>query len=353
MLRKTNLFIFFIAVIVFSGTLLLSLISSPGVEGGIVPIAQRAVQGTSNKESPFDIPKDGIYTYIGKSESQILKIFGKPERIDDTKYGYQWFIYGRNTDKYLQIGIDSKTRQATTIYALGNKLRTAPFVIGEQSKKIFESVKFSNKVSMNNQNAHIEFDLNAEDMMERPLVKFGSCWVQLSLDHVSGRLMGVRYMSSEVLALQHPYSMIYTGSLPPAPVLSGQQWQKVNSSEDLEIFDMSNILRTRFKKSPLIWSPQAHQAAYLHSREMKVKNYFSHDSPWSGDLKTRLDKEKILFLSAGENIAARYPDAASVTIGWLNSIDHRENLLNGNFTELGVGSYQNDYTQDFVQPMNK
>lgn len=41
----------------------------------------------------------------------------------------------------------------------------------------------------------------------------------------------------------------------------------------------------------------------------------------------------------GENIAAGYSTPEAVVEGWKNSSGHRANLLNPNFTELGVGYY--------------
>lgn len=83
---------------------------------------------------------------------------------------------------------------------------------------------------------------------------------------------------------------------------------------------------------------------------MDQKQYFSHDSKWQGDLTKRLQTQKIHFQLAGENIAAHYEDGISATEGWLNSEEHRKNLLHPKFTELGVGVYHDYYTQDFVLP---
>ena len=43
--------------------------------------------------------------------------------------------------------------------------------------------------------------------------------------------------------------------------------------------------------------------------------------------------------SVGENIAAGYMTAQEVVDGWMNSPGHRENILNPNYTEIGVGYY--------------
>lgn len=352
MFRKINLIIFSIAVIVFAGSFLMNSGNDPASGRNIQINSHRPSAIASDSRSGPTVPKSGIQTFMGKSQSDILKTLGKPERIDDTKYGYQWFIYGTGSESYCQIGIDQTTHRVTTIYALGKKLPTAPFVIGGQSRTSYNNVPLQNNISLAYKGTDIDFNLSEADMTTRPLIKFGGIWVQLTNDHVTNSLVGVRYMSADVLVRQHPYSMSYLGRLPADPVLSGRDWQAVDQAEDREIFDISNLLRLRFKEQPLKWSDAAYLAAYQHSEEMKQKNYFSHESKWSGDLKTRLEKENILFQLAGENIAAGYPDAIAVTLGWLNSIDHRKNLLNGAFTELGVGSYQNYYTQDFVKPMN-
>jgi uncharacterized protein YkwD len=57
----------------------------------------------------------------------------------------------------------------------------------------------------------------------------------------------------------------------------------------------------------------------------------------------------------GENIAFNYPDDNSVMIAWMNSPEHRANILNPNFTQIGVGiAYDSKgepyYTQDFGAP---
>jgi len=45
----------------------------------------------------------------------------------------------------------------------------------------------------------------------------------------------------------------------------------------------------------------------------------------------------ITYSAAAENIAAGYATAADVMNGWMNSQGHRDNILNANFTEIGIG----------------
>jgi len=47
-------------------------------------------------------------------------------------------------------------------------------------------------------------------------------------------------------------------------------------------------------------------------------------------------------LYEGENIAWGYDTSEAVVNGWMNSEGHRSNILNGNYTDIGIG-YNNGY----------
>lgn len=347
-LRKTNIMIFLIAVLVFVLVFIISL-------GGLPANERNQKKTTSYADEPphstFKEPQKGLYTFMGQDKKTIKEKFGAPERMDPTQYGYHWWVYGIGTEDYLQIGIDDHTNKVTTIYALGKKSKTEPFQIGSSSNNIFKKVPLSDTVSFDYQGTKIQFEITEDDLMIRPLIKFGNSWVQLNFDHITDRLMGVRYLSTDVLVKQRPYTVIYQGSMKKNPSLSEDQWAAVDQAEAKEIFDMTNVLRVRYGQKPLDWSAQAAEAAFKHSKEMKLKNYFSHDSKWEGTLSDRLEQEDIMFQAAGENIAAQYTDGISSVLGWMNSEEHRKNMLSDLFTELGVGVYHEEYTQDFVNPL--
>lgn len=299
----------------------------------------------------FNVPKDSIFKYIGKKATVLKKELGNPEMVDPTPFGYKWWVYGRKTEKYLQIGVDDKTEKISTIYVLGKQIHTEPFNIGSTVQNKYDGKRIPKTISFSNDGAVLKFELTNKDLSIRPLVQYGSGWMQLDIDRVTNKILAVRYMSSDVLECLKPYTVVYYGHLHQAGTVSGQQWDEIDKAESREIFDISNILRKRYGKKPLTWSEPAATAAYKHSKEMHDKHYFSHDSKWSGNLSQRLKRENINYQMAGENIAAQYPDSAASVLGWMNSIDHRKNLLNGTFNQLGVGVYHAYYTQDFVYPL--
>jgi uncharacterized protein YkwD len=80
-------------------------------------------------------------------------------------------------------------------------------------------------------------------------------------------------------------------------------------------------------------------AAWRHSRDMVVHNFFAH-----GDVLGRLARAGYLrgrrSWSVGENIAWGSGSSATpraIVSMWMHSPGHRANILNGRFHEIGVG----------------
>ena len=57
----------------------------------------------------------------------------------------------------------------------------------------------------------------------------------------------------------------------------------------------------------------------------------------------------ISYRSAGENIAMGYATAQSVVNAWMVSESHRNNILSGNYTTMGIGYVDGYWTQWFIR----
>jgi uncharacterized protein YkwD len=77
-------------------------------------------------------------------------------------------------------------------------------------------------------------------------------------------------------------------------------------------------------------------AARLHAEDMAGNDYFSHTS-LDGRSPSDRAAEQGYSGGVGENIAAGYPDVASVMEGWMNSEGHRANILNCDYDVIGIG----------------
>ncbi len=95
------------------------------------------------------------------------------------------------------------------------------------------------------------------------------------------------------------------------------------------------------------------EAAQAKANHMAANGYFSHNSP---DGKTPwywFGQAGYEFAYAGENLAVFFGDSEDVARAWMNSPSHRANILNSNFTEIGIataeGYYQGNKTVFVVQ----
>ena len=115
----------------------------------------------------------------------------------------------------------------------------------------------------------------------------------------------------------------------------------------------TNQYRTENKVTSLAMNPLLTQAAELKAKDMAERGYFSHISPEGNKPWVWFDKVGYSYSYAGENLAINFTDSEDVTHAWITSKAHRENLVNSNFTETGIGTaegmYENKPTTFVVQ----
>ncbi|MFC5286388.1 CAP domain-containing protein [Actinokineospora guangxiensis] len=102
---------------------------------------------------------------------------------------------------------------------------------------------------------------------------------------------------------------------------------------------------------PVRWNADLADAARAHSVDMAEQDYFDHTSL---DGRSPFDRMRAHGYDSpgGENIAAGQRTPESVMESWMTSPGHRANILNCDYTTLGVGigkggSYGVYWTQNF------
>ena len=88
---------------------------------------------------------------------------------------------------------------------------------------------------------------------------------------------------------------------------------------------------------PVSWSDNLALAAYLHSEDMVLNNFFSHTGSDASSPGQRISRQGYPWRTYGENIAVGYPAVSSVIQGWIGSEGHCRNLMDPAFTEIGAG----------------
>lgn len=103
------------------------------------------------------------------------------------------------------------------------------------------------------------------------------------------------------------------------------------------IIELTNASRAQQKLGSLTADGQLSSAANAKAQDMLSKQYFAHNTP---DGKTPWDfirASGFKYLLAGENLAVDFSQAESVETAWMNSPGHRANILNKDFTHIGIG----------------
>ncbi|SFT74491.1 Uncharacterized conserved protein YkwD, contains CAP (CSP/antigen 5/PR1) domain [Actinopolyspora lacussalsi subsp. righensis] len=103
------------------------------------------------------------------------------------------------------------------------------------------------------------------------------------------------------------------------------------------ILRLTNEARGRADCPDLRLNETLNDAAERHSAQMARQDYLGHRSADGADHINRANRAGYPSVYVGENVAAGNADAVKTFRQWLSSPEHRQNILNCSFTELGVG----------------
>lgn len=126
----------------------------------------------------------------------------------------------------------------------------------------------------------------------------------------------------------------------------------VMNADEKRILDLCNAERAKTGAPALKANNDLTKLARMKSKDIVDKNYFSHQSPTYGSPFEMMRDYGVSYMYAGENLAQN-TTADKAFSAWMGSEGHKKNILNPNFTELGVGiAPKGDgsfiYTQMFI-----
>jgi uncharacterized protein YkwD len=160
----------------------------------------------------------------------------------------------------------------------------------------------------------------------------------LAYDSPTGRVGIYRSLARSYYADALTQAYIFGG--PPA-VSSGLE-SKVKSlgvptSPEQQVVNLMNVERTKAGLQPLQIDPILQGVADIRADELT--ELFDHARPNGDNCFTAYhdDLQQNSYWYFGENIAAGYSTPEAVMQAWMNSAGHKSNILNPNFTHIGVG----------------
>lgn len=102
-----------------------------------------------------------------------------------------------------------------------------------------------------------------------------------------------------------------------------------------QVAALVNAERAKYGLSALTVDTNVQQAALVRAKE--TAQSFSHTRPNGSSFSTALTEAGVSYRTVGENIAYGQTTPQQVMNAWMNSSGHRANILNANYTTIGVG----------------
>lgn len=143
-------------------------------------------------------------------------------------------------------------------------------------------------------------------------------------------------------------NIIWPGMALNVPSGTAESGSATASSYADQVVNLVNQERAKAGLKPLAIDKPLAAMALDKAKDMYQNRYFDHTSPSYGSPFDMMKSYGIRYTYAGENIAMGQRNPQEVMNGWMNSPGHRQNILNPNYTKIGVAYYQNYWVQEFI-----
>ncbi|MDR0469574.1 MAG: CAP domain-containing protein [Peptococcaceae bacterium] len=257
-----------------------------------------------------EITIGGKYVWLGQSERQLIASLGYPNRIDESAYGLQWFVYNRNYREFIMVGMRNQ--------------RVCGFFSNSQHLNVKADVGYG---AYKNEVEAVGFNRDTMDFWFDP--------------HDSDRLFAV-------------FCMMEKPSMAEQQALFDQSAELLLRAYEMECFDITNAFRTASGKPEVLYNVYAARVALAYAKDMADRNFLDHISPEGNNPLDRFESQGIYVLQVSENLAGGFSDAMHAIRGWVESESHRSGMLEEN-QYLGVGAYYKQasryryyYVQEFI-----
>jgi uncharacterized protein YkwD len=140
----------------------------------------------------------------------------------------------------------------------------------------------------------------------------------------------------------------------PAAAPEGAYTQEELEAIALEAVRLTNVEREKAGVPALRVMPELMASSMAKARDFTINHYFDHESPVYGNVQQMLTSFGIRWSAGGENIAVG-ASAESVVARWMDSEGHKKNILNTDFTHIGIGLAPGNrnfvWAQQFIKAM--
>jgi uncharacterized protein YkwD len=123
-----------------------------------------------------------------------------------------------------------------------------------------------------------------------------------------------------------------------------------SASESSAVLALVNEERDAAGCAPVTLDPRLAEAAQGHSQDQADQREMTHDGSDGSTVGERVTRAGYRWGGAAENVAAGTTSPERVMTLWMDSADHRANILNCAYLHTGVARVDGWWTQVFARP---
>lgn len=293
---------------------------------------------TEHKKPNLTVPKQQIFSVnnieLGNTKNEVEQKVGTEKRISSNEYGVQWYTYHENYQNFVMVAYDDTdkvvglyTNQDLISSTKGIKLGIRKqLVIDTLGKPLAEISKGTVYYQLQEDRDYDMFYLNGS-------------FVTIFYDkHQENTVTAIQLIDEQLEKNKREFYTVAT-----EPLKEGFEYQ---------LFDLTNAERVKHGLTILNWDNRVKETARKHSNDMAEHNYFSHTNLKEQSPFDRMLEDDIMFNLAGENLAFGQFSSIYAHEGLMNSLGHRENILQRDYEYLGIGvAFDNEshpyFTENF------
>lgn len=134
-------------------------------------------------------------------------------------------------------------------------------------------------------------------------------------------------------------------------IVSIQGQEKTDFPEEMiKLLELVNQERKSNGANPLTMDVKLVEAADTHAEDMYDNRFLSHTGSDGSSVGQRVRRKEYQWTRVAENIAQGQRTITEVHNSWMNSSGHRRNILNGNYTQIGLARRGYYWVQVFATP---
>lgn len=270
------------------------------------------------KEKEFEESKEFKFKNISidSSYSNILKEYGNPKKVLETRYDFKWYVYHNNYNNFIMFGIQNN--KVVAIYTNAKNWTSKNGIMYGSSRykiqSLYPEVEFLTK-------GLTQMELRNE---EKTMHQIDDSYTTIFYDeHEENKLTSILIIKKEIEDTKDNFYPLIT--------------DYIEDDYEVLMYELINAERRLYGLKTLDYNDKIQKVARDFSSKMIEKDFFDHLSPDGDRVGDRFKKNNVKYRLVVENLAAGNLNSIYAHEALMNSKGHRENILKEGLEEVGIG----------------